>query len=151
MQDWILNKNAAPAVISEQNGTITLDNGLVRRVIETDGCRTVSLYNNQKEIELISAPRADFAVVVGIRTYEADAFDFISYQITTCEERIPFQKSATMTFEGTYPPPGKAVKLIFKGKDVPFAVTVRYEIYDGMPVIMKKANRQEHRRPRADD
>lgn len=89
MQDWILNKNAAPAVISEQNGTITLDNGLVRRVIETDGCRTVSLYNNQKEIELISVPRADFAVVVGIKIYEADAFDFISYQITTRESSPP--------------------------------------------------------------
>ncbi|MGN1195032.1 MAG: hypothetical protein ACI4SB_06075, partial [Acutalibacteraceae bacterium] len=138
MLDWVIHSGFSPAVISRQEGKIVLENGLVRREIETKGCKTVSLFNLQKGIELISSAHGDFQLTLNGKTYDPDEFDFNEYRIVPCEERVPFKKSPTMTCQGTYPPAGKAVELCYTGRKLPVSVTVRYEIYDGMPVIMKR-------------
>ncbi|MGN0521425.1 MAG: hypothetical protein ACI4IQ_02175 [Eubacterium sp.] len=138
MQDWVIHSDFAPSGITEQAGKIILENGLIRREIETQGCKTASFYNLQKEIELIDAARADFEITINSKAYSADAFDFSQFRIVDCEERVPFKRSATMTYAGTYPPDGKAVELCYTSKVLSLNVTVRYEIYDGMPVIMKR-------------
>ncbi|MGN0534708.1 MAG: hypothetical protein ACI4IR_01740 [Eubacterium sp.] len=137
MKNWVVYGESTPAEITYSAGKIVLQNGLVRREIETDGCKTSSFYNIQKDIELIDAPKGDFELSVDRKSYSADAFDFSEYRLVPCEERVPFKKSPTMTYAGTYPPPGKAVELCYDGRELPLSVTVRYEIYDGMPVIMK--------------
>ncbi|MGN0457797.1 MAG: hypothetical protein ACI4IL_02345 [Eubacterium sp.] len=138
MKNWVVYTGNTPAEITNSSGKIVLENGLVRRKIEADGCKTASFYNLQKDIELIDAPKGDFELSVNGKNYTADDFDFSEFRPVACEERVPFKKSPTMTYEGSYPPPGKAVELCYNGREIPLAVTVRYEIYDGMPVIMKR-------------
>lgn len=138
MQHWVLRFDGASSKIQEENGKIILENELVRRVIETAGCKTVSFKNLQKDIELISSGRSDFAVKIGTKTYDGNDFDYVSFKAVACEERVPFKASPTMTYNGAYPPPGKGAELVYKGKDIPVTVTVRYEIYDGIPVICKR-------------
>ncbi|MGN0532429.1 MAG: hypothetical protein ACI4IN_06505 [Eubacterium sp.] len=138
MKNWVVYAEHTPAEITCSAGKITLQNGLVRREIETQGCRTISLYNYQKDMELITAPRGDFELSVNKKNYSTDAFSFSEHRLVPCEERVPFKKSATMTYAGVYPPAGKAIELCYEGIEPPLAVTVRYEIYDGMPVIMKR-------------
>lgn len=138
MQHWILRFDGAPSEIKAENGKIILENELVRRKIETENCKTVSLKNLQKDIELIHMPHTDFAIKIGTKTYDGNDFAFAEYKNVPCLVRVPFKASPTMTYAGTYPPPGKAVDLLYKGKELPLQVTVRYEIYDGMPVVMKQ-------------
>ncbi|MDD6527914.1 MAG: hypothetical protein PUF31_08975, partial [Oscillospiraceae bacterium] len=138
MLDWVIHSDFSPAVITEEAGKIVLENGLVRREIEEKGCKTVSFFNLQKDIELISAAHGDFQLSVNGKTYDPDEFDFCEYRLVPCEERVPFKKSPTMTYQGEYPPKGKAVELCFAGRTLDVSVTVRYEIYDGLPVVMKR-------------
>lgn len=138
MKHWVLELNGAPSEITMKNKNITLQNGLVRRSIDADGCKTISLCNLQKDLELIHAPRTDFAVKVGGNVFGADSFLFVDSRIVPCLERVPFKPSSTMTYAGAYPPAGKAVELLYKGKELPLSAVVRYEIYDGMPVVMKQ-------------
>ncbi|MGN1328583.1 MAG: hypothetical protein ACI4V4_02675, partial [Eubacterium sp.] len=138
MKNWVVYEENTPAQITEKSEKLILENGLVRREIELRGCKTSSFFNLQKEIELIDAPRGDFELWIDRKAYGADAFDFSEYRLVPCEERVPFKKSSTMTYDGTYPPPGKAVELCYIGRELPLTVTVRYEIYDGMPVVMKR-------------
>ncbi|MGN0467337.1 MAG: hypothetical protein ACI4GY_01260 [Acutalibacteraceae bacterium] len=138
MLDWVIYSNFSSSVITEHSGKIILENGIVRREIETKGCKTISFFNFQKGIELIHAAHGDFQLSVNGKTYNSDEFDFSEYRIVPCEERVPFKKSPTMTYQGEYPPNGKAVELCYTGRELPVSVTVRYEIYDGMPVIMKR-------------
>ncbi len=138
MKNWVVYGANTLAEIIHSAGKIVLQNGLVRREIELQGCKTSSFFNLQKNVELIDAPKGDFEIWIDKKAYNAECFDFSEYRLVTCEERVPFKKSPTMTYDGTYPPPGKAVEICYVGKELPLSVTVRYEIYDGMPVVMKR-------------
>lgn len=138
MKDWVISKNIAPAHITVEQDKIILDNELVHREIETNGCKTVSFRNLQKDVELISRAYGDFQIKINNKTYGTDAFSFCNANETDCEERVPFKRTATMTYDGTYPPPRKAVELHYNSDKLSLGVTVRYEIYDGMPVVMKR-------------
>lgn len=138
MLDWVIHSDNAPAQIIDHSDKIILQNGLIRREIEKQECKTTSFYNLQKDMELIDTARGDFALSVNGKAYGTEAFDFTGISILTCEERVSFKKAPTMTYEGEYPPPGKAVELHYMGRELPLQVAVRYEIYDGMPVIMKR-------------
>lgn len=138
MQDWVINSDFSPAVITEKAGKIILENGLVRREIETRGCQTVSFVNLQKDIELIDGAHGDFQITAGGKAYAPEDFEFSEYRLVACEERVPFKPSPTMTVQGDYPPAGKAVEICYSGTSLSLSVVVRYEIYDAMPVIMKR-------------
>lgn len=138
MKNWVIETENIPAEIAFSSGKVILKNTLVRREIETQGCKSVSFFNYQKNIEMIGTPKGDFWISFNGKKYSADAFGFSECRFVPCEERVPFKKSSTMTYHGTYPPSGKAVEIFYNGTEIPLAVTVRYEIYDGMPVIMKR-------------
>ncbi|MGN1124460.1 MAG: hypothetical protein ACI4RR_08965, partial [Eubacterium sp.] len=138
MKNWVVYTESTPSQITQEAGKIILSNSLVRREIELQGCKTVSFYNKQKDIELIDAPCGDFQLSVDKKIYSAEDFEYSDFSVVPCEERVPFKKSSTMTYQGEYPPKGKAIKLNYTGKALPLNVTVRYEIYDGMPVVMKR-------------
>lgn len=138
MHDWVLNAAATNAELSITADRIRLSNGLVQREVETAGCRTVSLQNNQKQLQLISAARGDFAVSIDGKTYLSDRFTFIGAQETAPLSRVPFHRTPTMTATGDYPPPGKAVLLTYQSQAPALRAVVRYELYDGMPVFMKQ-------------
>lgn len=137
MKDWVVFKETAPAVVTIADGKVVLQNGLVRREIETAGCKTVSYRNLQKDLELVSRAHGDFGVTLSRKAYGTEHFEFVGAKEVACEERVPFKRTPTMTFNGTYPPPGKAVELSYQSEELSLSATVRYEIYDGMPVMMK--------------
>lgn len=136
---WILNSDAYKAKIEMDDEKVVFSNALVSRTVKKQGCHTASYKNLQKNVEMISQARPDFCVSVNGKKYFSDQFDFLEAVETDCLERIPFQKTTTMTAVGTYPPPGRAAVLTYKSKEGQPAllVSVRYELYDGMPVIMK--------------
>lgn len=137
MKDWVISKVTAPAVITVTAEKVVLDNGLAHREIEINGCKTVSFRNLQKDFELINCAHGDFQITVNKKSYGTEVFTFCGAKEVPCEERVPFKRTPTMTFNGTYPPPGKAVVLSYQSELLSLAAQVRYEIYDGMPVIMK--------------
>lgn len=138
MKDWVISKETLPAVISITAEKVVLDNGLVHREIETDGCKTVSFRNLQKDMELISRTSGDFKITVNKKSFGTKFFSFCGAKEVACEERVPFKRTSTMTYDGTYPPPGKAAELCYESEKLGISATVRYEIYNGMPVIMKR-------------
>lgn len=139
MKYWVIDGSYYKASILNENGVITLSNGLVTRKIETDACRTVSFYNHQKNIELVAAPYADFMVSVNNKKFMSDdGFDFIGAKEENCIERVPFKRIETMTVDFVYPPEGKGIVLSYRHEKCGISVKVRYEVYDGMPVIMKQ-------------
>lgn len=111
MKDWVISKETSPAVISITAEKVVLDNGLVHREIETDGCKTVSFRNLQKDMELISRASGDFQITVNKKSFGTKFFSFCGAKEVACEERVPFKRTSTMTYDGTYPPPGKAAEL----------------------------------------
>lgn len=142
MAYWVLNGSGYPAKSIAVDGRVTLSNGLVHREIATEGCRTLSYQNLQKGIELISAPRPDFSVCVNGNRFDAGCFTFVHAEETACLARVPFHQSETMTAAGVYPPAGKAVLLTYQSASPAMKVQVRYELYDGIPVMMKQVTLQ---------
>lgn len=137
MKYWVLNGEEYKSNIQVDGEKVILFNGLVRREIMTDGCRTVSYINMQKEIELINRARPDFCISVNGQRYFSDMFCFEKARIVPCVTRVPFKPSSTMTTAAVYPPAGKAVEITYTNNLLMLTITVRYELYDGLPVVMK--------------
>ena len=137
MKHWVLDGSAFLSKIEKTENGFAFSNGLVRREIETPTGKTLSFENLQTGVQLITAPYADFEISVNGKTQSAAVFKFEKAEEVPCLERIAFRKTETMTAGGVYPPPGKAVLLHYSTEGLP-SVTVRYEIYDGMPVMMKR-------------
>lgn len=137
MKHWVLDGSPFLSKIEKTENGFTFSNGLVRRGIETPTGKTLSFENLQTGVQLITAPYADFEISVNGKTQSAAVFKFEKAEEVPCLERVAFRKTETMTAGGVYPPPGKAVLLHYSAEGLP-SVTVRYEIYDGMPVMMKR-------------
>lgn len=137
MKHWVLDGSPFLSKIEKTENGFAFSNDLVRREIETPTGKTLSFENLQTGVQLIAAPYADFEISVNGKTQSAAVFKFEKAEEVPCLERVAFRKTETMTAGGVYPPPGKAVLLHYSAEGLP-SVTVRYEIYDGMPVMMKR-------------
>lgn len=137
MQYWVLNDQDYGSKMEETAKSYVFSNGLIRREIAKQSSQTLSFQNLQSGVQLIDTPYADFAVSVNGKVHSAAAYTLTRAKEVPCAERIAFHKTDTMTADGVYPPPGKALLLHYAAEGLP-AVTVRYEIYDGMPVLMKR-------------
>ncbi|NMP37536.1 MAG: hypothetical protein GX051_05350, partial [Clostridiales bacterium] len=138
MKYWVLDGSEYKAEIKAGKEKLILSNGLVKRVILLDGCKTESLFNITKNIELVDGAYPDFAVSANGNKYLSDnGFAFAGIKIVPCCERVEFKPSETMTAPCVYPPDGKAAVLEYVNERLSLGVSVRYEIYDGAPVIMK--------------
>lgn len=137
MKHWVLDGSPFLSKIEKTENGFAFSNGLVRREIETPTGKTLSFENLQTGVQLLAAPYADFEISVNGKTQSAAVFKFEKAEEVPCLERVAFRKTETMTAGGVYPPPGKAVLLHYSAEGLP-SVTVRYEIYDGMPVMMKR-------------
>lgn len=137
MKHWVLGGDY-PAQYRETETSVIFSNSLISRVVEKKGCRTISYQNLQKDVDIISAPYDDFEIRLGSGVHlSSSAFAFSGAEETACMERVPFKRTATMTSTFLYPPAGKAVLLHYCSEAYQISVTVRYEIYAGMPVMMK--------------
>lgn len=138
MKYWVLDDRDYKSQIAVEDSKAVISNGLVSRTIEFEGCKTSSYQNLQRDTELISDGCSDFAVSVNGKKYFGSCFNFIGVQEVPCVERVPFKRTDTMTKNCVYPPEGKAVILKYGNDELNLLVSVRYEIYDGIPVIMKQ-------------
>ena len=136
MMYWVLDGSAYPAGIKETQNSFVFSNGLVRREIAKTTSKTISFENLQNGVQLIDTPFADFEISVNGKKHSACVYKLVHAEEAPCAERVAFHKTDTMTADGVYPPPGKALLLHYAADGLP-AVVVRYEIYDGMPVMMK--------------
>lgn len=138
MKYWVLDDRDYKSQIAVKDSKVVISNGLVSRTIEFEGCKTSSYQNLQRDTELISDGCSDFAVSVNGKKYFGSCFNFIGVQEVPCAERVPFKRTDTMTKNCVYPPVGKAVILKYGNNELDLLVEVRFEIYDGIPVIMKQ-------------
>lgn len=138
MKYWVLDDRDYKSQIVVKDSKAVISNGLVSRTIEFEGCKTSSYQNLQSDTELISDVCSDFAVSVNGKKYFGSSFNFIEAQEVPCSERVPFKRTDTMTKNCVYPPEGKAVILKYGNDELNLLVEVRFEIYDGIPVIMKQ-------------
>lgn len=138
MKYWVLDDRDYKSQIAVKDSKVVISNGLVSRTIEFEGCKTSSYQNLQRDTELISDVCSDFAVSVNGKKYFGSCFNFIGIQEVPCAERVPFKRTDTMAKNCVYPPVGKAVILKYGNDELNLLVEVRFEIYDGIPVIMKQ-------------
>lgn len=138
MKHWVIDGSEYLSKIEENGDRVVLSNGLVSREIDVKNVKTVSLHNLGKDIELVDEAYADFQISINGKKYlSTDGFEFVEAKKVPCIERVPFKRSATMTYKGTYPPAGQGYEIVYRNNEADFLATVRYEIYDGMPVVMK--------------
>ena len=138
MSYWVLNGEEFISEIKEENGTLIFENGLIRRELSLKDNSTVSLFNIAKNIEMLKSAHYDTALSInGKKQPLSQEFTFDKYVLCECKERVPFVKSDTMTGDFPYPPKGRGVDIFYKNELKKIIIKVHYEIYDGIPVIMK--------------
>jgi hypothetical protein len=165
--DWLVDPTPFRAAISTNatGAEIILENGLVRRVIKFSPDAATVAFDNlmtgeamlrsvrpEAEVELdgkklnvgglTGQPVQNYFAPAWLAHMQADpaAFHFRSFKTGPTEPRFPWLKrSEWLSRAAPWPPPGKALTLIF---DAPtnlgaIKVELHYEIYDGLPVIAK--------------
>jgi hypothetical protein len=164
--DWHLDPTPYRARVerSSDGATVTLDNGLVRRVIRVaDGCATIALDDLSGGRGLLRAVEAEATVTidgVGHRAgglvgqpnraflrpewlaslrADPDALRLVGFETSEPAERLAWKRVRHHAPDAVWPPPGKHLRLDFAppGDDPPFTVGVHYELYDGLPAFSK--------------
>ena len=162
-QDWLIEANWAQATVQREGNSWVLDNGLVRRVLQTSpNAATVAFDNRMTGESLLRAvgPEATLTLdgqaysVGGLRgqpnrayllpewvagmTNDPQAFQFVGGRAAPVQ--TPFAWKRTRRAAGlSWPPRGVGLDLDFVGPGQlqGLAVTVHYELYDGVPVLGK--------------
>ena len=138
MEYWVLNAAVNPAEVEVKDGKMKLSNGLISREISIADSKTISFCNLQKNIELVDTQFTDvFVTISGRKIPLSEGFTFTKIKSCNCLKRLDYKKIPTMTDDSPYPPAGKATELIYDNEKSGLRLRVHYEIYDGMPVLMK--------------
>ncbi len=164
--DWLLASKPAPArlVQSPATNAISLENGLIRRTyrLAPDGA-TVGLDNLMTGVSLLRAVKPEASVTIDGREYpvggltgqpdhaylqpawidqlrpNSNAFHLVSWK--QGKPAAPFAwKHKRHSADLPWPPPGVTTDFTYAGSDDAtrgVAVTVHYELYDGLPVLGK--------------
>ena len=164
--DWHLDPAPfkARADRSADGATLTLDNGLVRRVLRLEnGCATIALDDLAGDRSLLRAvgpealvtidgtehrigglvgqPNRAFLLPAWLAAMSADpeALRLTGIETGVTVERFPWKRSRHHAPAAAWPPPGVSARLDFApaGDDPPFTVSVHYELYDGLPAFSK--------------
>lgn len=165
--DWLIDPSPFRAVISTngESGEIILENGLVRRAFKlSPDAATVAFDNSmtgetilravrpeaQFELDskkfdvggLVGQPVQNYFTVASLAQMKANpaAFHFVGLKTGPTAPRFAWKKRAEWLSRDTpWPPPGKALTLMFAAPEGSSAVevSVHYEIYDGLPLIAK--------------
>jgi len=165
--NWLVAPPSESARIEQCDGSLLLTNGLVTRTIRlAPNAATVSLRNVMTGTSVIRGVKPEAVVEIDKQRYaigglkgqpdyayldpewladmsnDSEAFQFIGFSIgqtTALFEWKPKRHAPDVP----WPPKGAAVTLDFKAPEKlakqygPIAVSVHYEIYDGIPVIAK--------------
>ncbi|GEM_PF-1080601 len=170
MSYWVTKDISTPSSIKEENGIVTISNGLVKRTFDTKKNFLTTEYQNiYTSISLLesSALQADILLALNDQYADGDNSSDVLCDVGGTDETIPtFQyqnysidNSAEKIFEWQYNPiispsymkdtpwPAKGKALVVNytapnnidSKYSGLKLQVRYEIYDGIPVICKSA------------
>ncbi|MFO0898719.1 MAG: hypothetical protein U0836_14945 [Pirellulales bacterium] len=161
--DWLLDNSCAKARVTQTDDEVTLENGLVRRVIRRKPGVTVAFDNLMTGASLLRAVEPEavvslsgvefrvggalgqadraFLTTQDIARLEPDPQAFRLEAIEVDAPRAPFAwKRKRRAADLPWPLPGVAIDCIYRSDDPRAAgvlVTVRYELYDGLPVLGK--------------
>ncbi|MBI4323957.1 MAG: hypothetical protein HY674_01710 [Chloroflexi bacterium] len=161
--DWLIDPLPYRAAISTNANSVTLENGLVRRVIRlTPNAATISLKLLTDGTEFVRAVRPEAVVELEGTRYDIGgldgqpvqnyldprwlekmtanpaAFQFKHYRVGQTVERFPWKKRREwMPADLPWPPPGQSLTLTFAAPKGGVTLDVHYEIYDGLPLISK--------------
>lgn len=141
--DWLIDSSPYRASIVERDGSVILDNGLIRRTIRTqNGCATVAFENLMTGEQLLRAVRPEAIVQIDGRTFpvggltgqpienylnpawlakmspEPGAFLFSGLEIGETKARFPWMKRKEwMPRDLPWPPPGVSLTLRFRAPE----------------------------------
>ena len=166
--DWLIDSKPFPAraTLSADAHEITLENGLIRRVIRLQPNAATVAFDNlmtgasllrsvrpEARIELngqkldvgglLGQPVHNYLSPAWLSTLKSDpnACQFAGQKIGRTEVRFPWQKRPEwLTDPSPWPPPGVSVTLTFQSPPSSSAaatVEVHYELYDGLPLMSK--------------
>lgn len=158
--DWLLNQVPARADVYRTSDGLAISNGLVSRSFRlAPNAATVGLDNLMTGESLLRAVGPEAVLEIDGKTVpvgglqgqpdRAFLFDawrdalqpipgalrFEGYEIGTPEARMPWVRRRPAP-DAAWPPRGKALTLRYGGEGL--EVDVRYEMYDGIPLIGKK-------------
>ncbi|MCO5295789.1 MAG: hypothetical protein M9921_02935 [Fimbriimonadaceae bacterium] len=161
--DWLIDPSPFKAAVTADGKTITLQNGLVSRVVRiSPNAATISLRLGVDGTEFVRAVRPEAVIELDGRSFNIGgldgqpvqnyldprwletmtsnpaAFQYRSHRVGSTVARFPWQKrSKWMARDVPWPPPGKSLVLTFAAPEGDVTVEVHYEIYDGLPLISK--------------
>lgn len=137
MEYWLFGEKSYKSAINVVGNVVTIDNGLIKRVVDgTIG--TTSLYNYAYDCEILSSKVQDLKIVIDkkdINFYKEAKLDEIKI-ISTIKDVEYTPNFATEN--RPYPPIGNAVEMNYTLEKLKFKII--YEIFDNVPVISKRVH-----------
>ena len=164
--DWLIEGEFKAQIVTDsQKKAIVLDNGLIRRTISLTLGTTIGFENLMTGETIIRAVQPEGSIAIDGATYKiggaigqpnkayltpewlanlnADpkALKHIGHEIGEPKERIHWKRIRNHEPNATWPPKGKYLRLDYKlpnlDKENTPKVSVHFELYDNMPVLMK--------------
>ncbi|MBX7134766.1 MAG: hypothetical protein K1X67_19025 [Fimbriimonadaceae bacterium] len=161
--DWLIQVPRTKAAVyrSADSRELILANGLLaRRILIAPNAATISLRNLRTGEEFVRAVRPEAIVSIDGKTIDvggltgqpnraflapewlADlkatpgSLGFLGFEVGKPRERLKWKK-VRHSPASTWPPKGVSLTLWFEGKQPAMRVGVHYELYDGIPLMMK--------------
>lgn len=149
MKYWFFDRSQYTAAVTVEPERITLTNGIISRVIDTKLGRTLSFKNLFTDTEFCLAPTCEGFLKLDGNGYElggeAACFVLSGYELSNeTTHEIEWTPKSYATEINPWPASGKSVIFTYKASDrLPneiksLSVKLRYDIFDGIPVISKK-------------
>lgn len=164
--DWLVTPIKQPVRIEKRRDgrEIVLSNGLISRTFRlSPNAATVAYDNLMTGESIIRAVKPEAIIEIDGQRYEIgglhgqveygylltrwidsltsnpNAFQFESFQVAKTKERFPWKRKR-YSADLPWPPPGASLKLNFQppsDKLKTLAVTIHYEMYEGIPLLSK--------------
>lgn len=142
MKYWVLDGSRYVADIDYDGIYVTLTNGLITRKIDCSTGKTVSFVNlvNGKEF-IDDSDESSLRIRTARQEYSIEkSFVFVGVEKSEIRKQVEYFPNDSMSEIREYPPRGKAIDIVYTSIDEALQsleVTEHYEIYDGIPTIMK--------------
>ncbi|SMC87307.1 alpha-galactosidase [Pedobacter nyackensis] len=166
LKDWLVNpvKEKAQVIKSADGKDITLQNGLLKRVFRiSPNLACVDYTNLSTGRQLLRSVREEARLVIDGKTYNigglygqkekaylqpewldgftagANDFKYVSYDVKPIKPHLKWDGSRYWSFQSK-PASGKTVSFLYRSDLAELSgleVHVNYELYDGMPLIVK--------------
>lgn len=161
--DWLIDSSSFRASVTVRGNDIVLSNGLIQRVIRiAPAAATIAFDHLVTGESLLRATSPEGEIQINGRRFLLGGFtgqpvnNFLKpewlndltpatnsqrmqrFEIDGTRARFPWNRRVEwLSRQVDWPPPGKALSLVFADTPEGAEVAVHYEIYDGLPLISK--------------